>query len=108
MRKIVTSCQCPPIPDRRFDWVAYIDGDEERGRYGHGATEAEAVADFIETWGDEYEEEDAARRERDAEAAHCGGLSPLGASLVQSEEWSADTAAWVASIGELVSGRELT
>lgn len=26
---------------------------------------------------------------------------------LESEEWSADTAAWVASIGELVSGREV-
>ena len=48
MRTIVTYCVCPPIPDRRFDWAAYYDGDEEAGRYGYGATEEEAIADFIE------------------------------------------------------------
>lgn len=45
-RKIVTSNPFPPIPIRQFDWCAYYDGDEETGRYGYGATEAEAIADF--------------------------------------------------------------
>jgi hypothetical protein len=80
-RKIVTHSSFPPIPVRQFDWCAYIDGDEEAGRYGHGPTEAEAIADFIENWADDYEQEDAERRERDADAAHCGGLSPLGEAL---------------------------
>ena len=31
--------------------------------------------------------------------------SPRTLDDLESEEWSADTAAWVASIGELVSGR---
>jgi hypothetical protein len=81
MRKLVTTCDFPPIPDRRFDWRAYIDGDEESGKYGYGQTEAEAIADFAETWGEEYEAEDAAQREREAEALHNGGLSPLGQAL---------------------------
>lgn len=83
MGKLVTSNVFPPIPDRRFDWCAYIEGDEEAGKYGYGATEDEAVADFVETWAEEYEAEDAARRERDREAAHCGGLSPFGNALVE-------------------------
>lgn len=45
---IVTVCICPPIPDRRFDWCAYYDGDEEGGPRGYGATEQEAVNDLIE------------------------------------------------------------
>lgn len=45
-RKIVTRNIFPPIPDRRFDWCAYYDGDEERGSYGYGRTEQEAIADF--------------------------------------------------------------
>jgi hypothetical protein len=37
----------PPIPDRRFDWCAYHDGDEELAhRYGWGSSEADAVADL--------------------------------------------------------------
>ena len=82
MRKIVTACVCPPIPVRNFDWLAHIDGDEESGRYGHGSTEEEAIADFIEQWADKYEEEDRERREHEAEARHYGGLSPLGNVLV--------------------------
>lgn len=51
--KIVTTCVFPPIPDRRWDWIAYYEGREEDGRYGYGATEAEAIADFIENYADE-------------------------------------------------------
>lgn len=35
----------PPIPDRRWDWCAYRDGQEE-GHCGWGATEAEALSDL--------------------------------------------------------------
>lgn len=52
-RKIVTTCIFPPIPDRRNDWCAHYDGDEESGQYGYGATEAEAVADFRDNYQDE-------------------------------------------------------
>lgn len=49
-RKVVTYCAFPPIPVRSYDWMAYYDGDEEAGEYGSGATEAEAIADFIENY----------------------------------------------------------
>lgn len=52
-REIVTSFVYPPIPDRRFDWCAYFKGEEERGDYGWGATEQEAVADFKANYLDE-------------------------------------------------------
>lgn len=48
IRHIKTSYEFPPIPDRRFDWCAFFDGEEEAGNYGWGRTEAEAIADFIE------------------------------------------------------------
>lgn len=47
-RKIVTTHIFPPIPDRQFDWCAHFDGEEERGNYGYGRTEAAAIRDFIE------------------------------------------------------------
>lgn len=45
--KVITSFIYPPIPDRNMDWCAYRDGTEESGRYGRGATEAEAVSDLL-------------------------------------------------------------
>lgn len=45
-RKIITHCFYPPIPMRDMDWAAYRDGDEETGKYGWGATEAEAIFDL--------------------------------------------------------------
>ena len=56
MRKIVTINQYPPIPDRRFDWCAFYDGEEEAGGYGYGATEAEAIADFRENYQADHDE----------------------------------------------------
>jgi hypothetical protein len=44
---IRTSYVYPPIPTRRFDWCAWVDGHEE-GRIGYGATEAEATANLRE------------------------------------------------------------
>lgn len=44
--KIITSYDYPPIPIRWLDWSAHLDGDEEDGPYGHGKTEAEAIADL--------------------------------------------------------------
>ena len=52
-RKIKTSHTYPPIPIRSFDWTAWFDGDEEMGRYGYGATEQEAIADLLESWGED-------------------------------------------------------
>lgn len=45
-RQVTTTYQCPPIPIRSHDWMAYI--DPESGPFGHGATEEEAVADLME------------------------------------------------------------
>lgn len=56
MRKIVTSYVCPPIPVRQFDWCAHYDGEEDAGGYGYGATEAEAIADFIENCAEDHDE----------------------------------------------------
>ena len=46
--RIVTTFVHPPIPIRSHDWCACIDGTEEDGPYGWGATEAEAIADLQE------------------------------------------------------------
>jgi len=49
--KIVTSCVCPPIPIRSYDWCAYDDDtyDGSSGQtIGHGATEQEAIEDLLE------------------------------------------------------------
>lgn len=56
MKKIITSHQRPPIPTRKVDWVAFYDGEEERGEYGYGETEEEAIVDLIENYPDESEE----------------------------------------------------
>jgi hypothetical protein len=40
--RVRTSYINPPIPIRCFDWVAWIDGEEE-GHRGHGKTEQEAI-----------------------------------------------------------------
>jgi hypothetical protein len=45
--RIITSHIYPPIPIREFDWIAYRDGSEESGPFGHGPTEALAVQDLI-------------------------------------------------------------
>ena len=52
--KIVTSYQFPPIPDRSFDWSAVTDNYDLGHPIGHGATEAEAIAD-LKTQLDEQE-----------------------------------------------------
>jgi hypothetical protein len=50
--KIVTSHVFPPIPIRSYDWCAYDDNtyDGPGSIIGHGATEAEAIADFEQAW----------------------------------------------------------
>jgi hypothetical protein len=45
-RKIITHYEFPPIPDRRWDFIAYYDGEEESGHCGYGETEAEAIEDL--------------------------------------------------------------
>lgn len=44
VRKIVSDNIRPPIPVRRYDWVAYLDGDGESGARGYGETEQKAIA----------------------------------------------------------------
>lgn len=46
--QIVLSPVFPPIPMRRFDWCAYIDGEEERGKYGYGETQQAALDELME------------------------------------------------------------
>lgn len=44
---IKTSFVYPPIPVRDFDWQAYEEGYEPGDALGHGATEAQAIADLM-------------------------------------------------------------
>ena len=48
--KIVIHCIAPPIPTRKFDYIAYLDGDEgeEDAIHGYGASAGEAVSDLLE------------------------------------------------------------
>jgi hypothetical protein len=57
--RIITSNVYPPIPDRRWDWCAYHDGDEENSHlYGWGTTEQEAIDDLRRLEGEYAEAED--------------------------------------------------
>ena len=49
---IQTSFVCPPIPVRDFDWQAFVDGYEPGDALGHGATEAEAIANLLDVLGE--------------------------------------------------------
>ena len=53
--RIITTHVYPPIPDRRWDWSAHHDGEEESGHYGWGSTEAEALADLQRLDEERYE-----------------------------------------------------
>ena len=54
--KIITAYLNPPIPTRQNDWCAHYDGEEEAGMYGWGATEAEAIQDFIDNCQEHHDE----------------------------------------------------
>jgi len=54
---ITTTNIYPPIPDRRFDWSATVDGYEPGCPIGYGPTEADAIADLVDTLEAEYDEE---------------------------------------------------
>jgi hypothetical protein len=41
---IVTEYVAPPVPSSLYDWMAYVEGDEETT--GRGPTEAEALRDL--------------------------------------------------------------
>lgn len=58
--KIRTDYWAKPIPDRSFDWSAVDDDTYDgapdsstRNQIGHGATEAEAIAELIERFDNE-------------------------------------------------------
>jgi hypothetical protein len=82
--RVVTSNIFPPIPDRRFDWIAYYEGEEEAGSYGYGSTEAEAIADFNEN----YREDHDRRLGRIDECGDCEGTGerPVYLGFVESDE----------------------
>jgi hypothetical protein len=65
--KVVTTHIYPPIPLRTFDWCAHFEGEEERGGYGYGRTEQEALADLAEIWRDRA---DAEREAHEATIRH--------------------------------------
>lgn len=44
---IIVNCISPSIPDRRWDFCAFHEGEEERREYGYGATEQEAIDDLL-------------------------------------------------------------
>lgn len=48
--KIITRNIHPPIPIRKYDWLAYRDGTEdlEAGIVGYGETEREAINNLLE------------------------------------------------------------
>jgi hypothetical protein len=50
--KIVTSHVFPPIPYRGDDWEAFEEGQEENQEYGYGKTEAEAIQNFKDNYGE--------------------------------------------------------
>lgn len=45
---IVTEYVRPPIPTTKYDWMAYVSGEEEGGPIGRGPTECEALRDLCE------------------------------------------------------------
>lgn len=38
---------CQPIPSRKFDWIAYRDGEEEYGLRGYGETNEKAIENLL-------------------------------------------------------------
>ena len=45
---IITEYVAPPVPSTMYDWLAYVDGQEEEGPHGRGPSEVEAVKDLCE------------------------------------------------------------
>jgi hypothetical protein len=48
--KIIVEFIRHPIPDRKYDWTAYVDGDEELRLNGYGSTWQEAVKEMLENY----------------------------------------------------------
>jgi hypothetical protein len=44
--RVRTQYSPQPIPTRHFDWAAWLDGREEDGPFGNGATEADAIEEL--------------------------------------------------------------
>lgn len=55
-RKIIASPTHSPLPVRGHDFCAHYEGEEEAGNYGYGATEEEAIADFIENCAEAHDD----------------------------------------------------
>lgn len=47
MVRIKTDYRPKPIPPRDFDWMAWLDDQEESGPYGYGPTEEAAIEDLL-------------------------------------------------------------
>lgn len=47
--RICTEFVYPPIPDRNYDWQAWVEGEEESNICGRGRTESDAVAELLAT-----------------------------------------------------------
>ena len=45
--KVLTQYNPPPIPTRRFDWVACLDSYDEGDPIGWGRTEDDAIEDLL-------------------------------------------------------------
>ena len=78
-KAIITSFDCPPIPDRGFDWSArfeWHDGDDEDAPIGVGATQPLAVLDLL-TKGAEHDDDDGSIIEQIVEYAIVGALQDL-------------------------------
>lgn len=58
MLKLIISHEYPPIPNRRFDYGVFIEGDEEHGFLGFGSTPTEAVQEALASQPDLFEEND--------------------------------------------------
>jgi hypothetical protein len=59
MRDVVLKQVYPPIPDRRWDWCAWHDGEEEDTHHtGWGPTPEQALADLARIDQERAEEED--------------------------------------------------
>lgn len=50
--KVIVQQVNPPVPTRRWDYAAHIDGQEESALVGHGATEVDALRDLAEQLAD--------------------------------------------------------
>jgi hypothetical protein len=48
IENIITVNDCPPIPNRNYDWSAFREDYDEGNLIGYGKTENEAINDLIE------------------------------------------------------------